>query len=289
MTGAPPPELRVRFAIAGILVGLLAGTGAHGTSQDADPGRRSVPEYAEWARQVVASPPAGISLVPALEDELAGRVGEQRREHDLPTMQPDPDLQLAARAHAIEMLERGYLGHVSPDGHTVAGRVGILHRRFIGSTGENLAEHTGLAHQAADQTGPLALKLMSGFLESPEHRENLLDPDFTHHGVGAAGQGERVVVVHVFGARRAALQRDLPLQVPEGAELPLAFGQGQGLSAPEKYGFGRAGQRSAETMPLDVALNEVAVGPGTDQLQFFLPTEHPDRYEVANGPAIIVQ
>jgi len=289
MTGAPPPELRVRFAIAGILVGLLAGDGAQGTSQDADPGRRSVLEYAEWARQVVASPPAPISLLPALEDGLARRAGDQRREHDLPAMHPDPDLQRAARAHAIEMLERGYLGHTSPDGRSVADRVGILHRRFIGATGENLAEYTGLPHQAADQTGSLALKLMSGFLESPEHRENLLNPDYTHHGVGAAGQGEQLVVVHVFGAWRAALQRDLPLELPEGAELPLAFEQGEGLSAPAKYGFGRAGQPSVEIVPLDVAQNKVAVEPGTYQLQFFLPTDQPDRYEVANGPAIIVQ
>jgi hypothetical protein len=114
----------------------------------------------------------------------------------------------------------------------------------------------------------MALKLVSGFLESPDHRENLLNPDYTDHGIGAAAAGDRLIVVHVFGARRGALEQDLPLQVSQGAELPLAFEEGEGLSTPVKYGFARLGQPTAEVVPLDVALSEVVVEPGAYQLQF---------------------
>jgi hypothetical protein len=40
---------------------------------------------------------------------------------------------------------------------------------------------------------------------------------------------------------------------------------------------------------LDLSSNEVAVEPGTYLLKFLLPTEQPDRFEVADGPAVIVR
>lgn len=290
MIRAPRPGFKVRAATAGLLLGLVASSGAEAIAQGAGSERRSVPAYAEWASRVVASPPEGISLLPALEDRLAERAADQRREHDRPPLQRDADLQRAARAHAIDMLERDYVGHFGPEGRSVADRVGILHRRFIGTAGENLAEHTGLPQRAAaEQTGPLALKLMSGFLESPEHRKNLLNPDYTHEGIGAAGEGERLVVVHVFGARLAVLQRDLPLRTLQGAELPLAFQEGEALRTPTKYGFARPGQPLAEVVPLDVAIREVAVAPGTYRLTFFLPVDQSDGFLVAPGPILLVR
>ena len=69
----------------------------------------------------------------------------------------------------------------------------------------------------------MALKLVSGFLESPDHRKNLLDPDYTQHGIGAAAAGDRLIVVHAFGDPRAAIAQELRLQVAQGAELPLRF------------------------------------------------------------------
>lgn len=288
-----PPILPSRLAIAGLVAGLLTcgvGPGASQGFAGSDESQRSVLEYARWAEQALSSLPAGIELLPALEDRLAERVSKERRERDLSALSRDPGLHRAARAHAIDMLQRDYTAHVGPAGRSATERVAILHRRFIGSTGENLAEHIGIpANAVAGQAEAMALQLISGFLDSPEHRKNLLEPDYTDHGIGAAASGDRLIVVHVFGARRAALAQDLPLQVPEGAELPLAFQEGEGLSVPAKYGFARPGQPSAEIVPLDAALTEVAVEPGTYQLRFFLPTEQPDRYEVAGGPAIIVQ
>ena len=95
--------------------------------------------------------------------------------------------------------------------------------------------------------------------------------------------------MHVFGARRAALRQDLPLQVRQGAKLPLAFEEGAGLSTPAKYAFARPGQRAGEVVPLEVALNEVALEPGTYQLQFFLSTGQSNRFAVVPGPILVVE
>ena len=135
----------------------------------------------------------------------------------------------------------------------------------------------------------MALKLVSGFLESPDHRKNLLDPDYTQHGIGAAAAGDRLIVVHAFGDPRAAIAQELRLQVAQGAELPLRFEQGDGLRTPAKYAFARPGQPAGEVVPLDVTLKEVAVEPGTYQLQFFLPTEQSNRFAVVPGPVVVVE
>jgi uncharacterized protein YkwD len=281
----------ITFAL--LIAGLVISGAVPGASQGSDQNdaaARSVLEYAKWAEQALAAPPAGIQLLPTLEDRLAERVSKARRDHDLGALDRAPGLQRAARAHAVDMLQRDYTGHIGPEGRSATERVGILDRRFIGLTGENLAEHVGVPADAVlDQSGPIALQLVSGFLASPDHRKNLLNPDYTHHGIGAAAEGDRLIVVHVFGARRALLQQDLPLQVRQGAKLPLAFEQGDGLSTPVKYGFGALGQPTREIVPLDVALNEVAVEPGAYQLQFFLPTEQANRFAVVPGPILVVQ
>ncbi len=120
---------------------------------------------------MLASPPPGIKFLPTLEDRLAERVSQERREHDLGALDRAPGLQRAARAHAVDMLQRDYTGHIGPAGRSATERVGILDRRFIGLTGENLAENVGIPRDAiAEQIGPMALGLVSGFLESPEHR-----------------------------------------------------------------------------------------------------------------------
>ena len=288
----PSGVLRRVSSVIGLIAGLVIGGAVPGASQgsDQDDATRSVLEYAKWAEQVLASPPAGIQFLASLEDRLVERVSKERSEHDLGALDRDPGLQRAARAHAVDMLQRDYTGHIGPAGHSATERVGILDRRFIGLTGENLAENVGIPMAAvAEQVGPMALKLVSGFLESPEHRKNLLGPDYTHHGIGAAAEGGRLIIVHVFGARRAALKQDLPLQVAQGAELPLAFEEGEGLSTPAKYAFARPGQPSGELVPLDIALNEAAVEPGAYQLQFFLPTEQSNRFAVVPGPILVVQ
>lgn len=279
--------------MAGLIAGLVIGGAVPGVSQGSDQddaARRSVLEYANWAEQVLAAPPAGIRLLPTLEGRLAERVRKERGEREVGVLRRAPGLQRAARAHAVDMLEHDYTSHIGPDGRTVIERVGILDRRFIGLTGENLGENVGIPGDAVvEQLGPMALKLMSGFLDSPDHRKNLLNPDYTDHGIGAAAAGDRLIVVQVFGSRRAALKQDLPLQVPRGARLPLAFEEGEGLSTPVKYGFARPGQPTAEVVPLDVGLNEVVVEPGAYQLQFFLPTEQIDRFAVVPGPVVVVQ
>lgn len=265
----------------------LVGAVGHALAAD----RSTAVGYAEWAKAAVASPPPGTRFLGDLKLQLADLANRRRAATgDAPALAPDPGLELAARAHALDMLERGYMDHVGPDGRDVGDRVAILHRRFIGGTGENLAEHEGLeVGQLAEQAAPLAGKIVDGWMASPGHRQNLLEPEYSHHGLAAAGRGDRVVMVHVFGRRRALLQEPLPLEVERGARLPLEVEPSGDTPPPQKFAFAPAGKAAAELVTLDLAASEVVVGPGEYQLKFFIPTGREGYFEIADGPLLVVR
>jgi uncharacterized protein YkwD len=185
------------------------------TARAADEADRSTLEsYARWANGALETLPEGVQLLEPLAQRLALLTSERRRDAGLRPLEPDPELLPAARAHALDVLERGYLGHVTPGGLDPAERVALLHRRLVGRIGENLAEQQGLAaEQLEGQIGPLAAKIMDGWMQSPGHRENILDKDDTHLAIAAVAKREAVVVVQLFEARRALLAAPLPLHV----------------------------------------------------------------------------
>jgi uncharacterized protein YkwD len=245
--------------------------------------------YARWAEQVLKDPPDGIRFADWLSQRMLEITNERRGEAASPLrpLEEDSGLGRTARAHAVDLLQHGYLDHLDPHGRSASERVGILDRRFVGTVGENLAEHVGT--QAEMLPEPLARRIMDGWMGSSGHRHNLLSPDYTHQGIGAALQGDRLVVVQVFGDRRAALEEPLPITVKAGHELPLMVSRESEGPAPEKYGFARPGQAAAEVVARDLSSKEVAVDPGTYRIEFFIPTGQSDTFAVADGPIVVVE
>ncbi len=112
-----------------------------------------------------------------LERETERRVNEARREHGLAPLSTSRKLQAVARAHSEDMARSGYFSHRSPDGVGPADRFrarGIAYRKVA----ENIAENRG-----AEDTVAAAVE---GWMRSPGHRANILDPEVTETGVGIA-------------------------------------------------------------------------------------------------------
>ena len=272
-------------AARGLLLGLLLLVASPAAAD-----RNSLTGYAEWARTAIAHPPSDVHFLQELQQRLIDLTNERRQKAGLAPLQPDPGLRTAARAHALDMLERRYFDHVGPDGRDVSDRVAILDRYFIGTTGENLAEEKGIAvADLGEQVGLLAVKIVDGWMHSPEHRRNLLDERYTDFGLAAAGQGKRIVIVHDFGRRDARLAKPMPLEVEPEAELPLAIESSGTGPPPEKFAFAPPGRAVKDLVPLPLSENQVAVGPGDYRLKFFIPTERKNQFEVVDGPALVVK
>jgi uncharacterized protein YkwD len=116
-----------------------------------------------------------------------------RRHAAAPPLVASVTLQRVALAHARDLAARGELDHVGRDGSTAAERVTRAGYRWR-VTGENIASGQ-----------PSAEIVVAGWLRSPRHCANIMDPDFTELGVGRAvepGGTGRIFWVQVFAAAR---------------------------------------------------------------------------------------
>lgn len=91
---------------------------------------------------------------------------------------------LAAR-HSAEMVARGFFGHVSPTEGSLADRLGRA-SLSLAKSAENIARSGSV------------LRIHRNLLASPSHRINLLDPEFTHVGIGVAQDGDGWVATQIF-------------------------------------------------------------------------------------------
>jgi uncharacterized protein YkwD len=115
-----------------------------------------------------------------MESSITCLINDQRAAHGLSAVTPNPDLRQAALSHSQEMIDQSYFEHTSPAGLTFMDRIestGYMQGARTWTVGENLVWGTG----------PLSTPqaLVTAWMNSPPHRENLLRPAFREIGVAA--------------------------------------------------------------------------------------------------------
>ena len=124
-----------------------------------------------------------------------------RSQHGLGTLAFNGALVAAAAAHTDDMVARGYFEHNTPDGGTFDQRIlsaGYARPGDGWSLGENLIWADG------DLATPAAL--MTSWMDSEGHRENILKPAYRELGLAVrlgtpTGEAGGVTVSAEFGAR----------------------------------------------------------------------------------------
>lgn len=96
-------------------------------------------------------------------------------------------LDQAAQGHADDMLANDYFSHTSIDGRTLSDRVNASGYKWK-KVGENIGQG-----QTSEQ------EVLDGWVASPHHQANNIDPDFEEFGLGRAGTGLDTRWVLVFG------------------------------------------------------------------------------------------
>jgi hypothetical protein len=119
---------------------------------------------------------AGMS---AQEAEILRLVNDERKRGGSPALKSSQRLVLASRGHSYDMALRNYLGHDGPAGDTPAERV-----RGVGVDSAALGENIYMDRDT--DRAKLAERTIKVWLNSPEHRANMLSSDFATTGVGIA-------------------------------------------------------------------------------------------------------
>ena len=178
MTVFPPTSARPAgrvfraIAVAGTLIA-MQGTGvaaaashhrAQSTSDASCADTRLVPTRANSSRAEAAT----FCLV-----------NVQRARHGLRALRQNADLARSSDRHSKDMVAENYFDHTSPGGQTPLARIKAstyLPRRSAYLVGENIAIGTmQLATPAS---------IVASWMQSPDHRANILNPDFRDSGVG---------------------------------------------------------------------------------------------------------
>ena len=116
----------------------------------------------------------GLDLGAIFPAIVAMLTNNARAKVNAPVLITDPLLTKAAQAKADDMAAKGYFAHVSPDGKLPwywFDKAGYKYEY----AGENLAVDFGESE-----------KLVDAWMNSPTHKENILNPHYTQIGIGIA-------------------------------------------------------------------------------------------------------
>ena len=153
--------------------------------EDGDTGSSAVaPDVYSASSEPVPQPPPPPVDPATLEAAVVAGINAQRAAAGLPPLQLDPDLAIVARERSNDMAQRGYFSHVSPTGETFSS---LMQSQGVACSwcGENIAYN----NFGDDQTVAVVL---SAWMASPGHRDNILNPNFNRVGVGVALGGSEV-------------------------------------------------------------------------------------------------
>ena len=115
----------------------------------------------------------------SIENQVIQLTNQERAKHGLKPLVADWELSRVARFKSADMRDKNYFSHTSPtygSPFTMMQNFGVSYR----SAGENIA---------AGQT--TAQAVVTAWMNSPGHRENILKQSYTHIGVGYAQGGQQ--------------------------------------------------------------------------------------------------
>jgi uncharacterized protein YkwD len=113
--------------------------------------------------------PANVNT---LAVQLVDGINAARRTHGHANLNYNPTLGRAAMSHACDMVVHDFFGHTSSNGSNVQARV------------RDQGYHDCLVAENLAWGYPTVVQIVSGWMNSPGHRSNMLHPRATEMGVG---------------------------------------------------------------------------------------------------------
>lgn len=139
-----------------------------------------------------SNPPSSNLDIISIETQVNELINQQRIANGLGQLNYDYKLSDIARSHSQEMVNLNYFSHNSADGT-------ILPQRYIkygyqcnGWSGENIAD------LGFDDPKLLASQVVNDWMNSQEHRMNILNPNYHNEGIGIALKGNEAYITEDF-------------------------------------------------------------------------------------------
>jgi uncharacterized protein YkwD len=119
--------------------------------------------------------------------ELFRLLNNARRKYGVGPLVFDSRLNEVAKRHSEDMATGEFFGHISPIFGSLTRRLAAFHILYS-RVGENIA------------LGATAFRIHHKLMESPAHRINMLNPLFSHVGIGAVKKDEMILGTEIYAA-----------------------------------------------------------------------------------------
>ncbi len=142
-------------------------------------------------------PPEAVTVRADMEAAILRATNGYRASKKYAALKPaDKNLLQAARAHAMDLLLSGTMGHTSSTGYGFESRIRAFHngQMFLAPMAENAARLRNSA--LSDQQRAAAL--VQQWVKSSGHRKNLVNRTYTAVAVGVVMRGDDVYAVQIF-------------------------------------------------------------------------------------------
>jgi uncharacterized protein YkwD len=172
---------------------------------------------AAFTPATIAQKPGQPALSAAdLERRINALVNKERASKRLDALRLDDQLSKIARAHSADMARRNFFSHVNPEGRDASARgeqVGYACQKTYEShitagLAENIFQgnlysrvRTQGNEKIYDWNSPdaLAAESVEGWMNSPGHRRNILEKNYSETGMGVAvSADDKVYVTQLF-------------------------------------------------------------------------------------------
>jgi uncharacterized YkwD family protein len=111
------------------------------------------------------------STLTAEEQQMVKLVNDARAQNGVPPLQVDMQLTNVARIKAQDMIDNNYFSHNSPKYGSPFDMMRDFGIKYV-QAGENIAGNQNVQDA------------QNALMNSPGHRQNILNPDYTHIGIG---------------------------------------------------------------------------------------------------------
>ncbi|MDI3503823.1 MAG: hypothetical protein PWP64_759 [Candidatus Cloacimonadota bacterium] len=156
--------------------------------------------------------------VQEFEHEVWRLTNQQRAKYSLPLLSYDEGLADLARYHSRNMLQRSFFAHKDHQGFEVAQRQKRYYPGLVvSSIGENLGKFTNSTKVFTPR------EVVTGWMNSPSHRENILNPEYTHLGVGLTISGSTMYATQNFATPLVKMRSRLPQSLDQSKKYRLSF------------------------------------------------------------------
>jgi uncharacterized protein YkwD len=162
----------------------------------------------------------------ALQQQMLRLINEARVAEGLNEVIWDPVAAGAGLLHAKDMIDRNYFSHWNPEG------LGPEHRYTLAGGRHAVFENLHARVTTWSDGSPAAIEdwpsviteAHQGLLESPGHRENIMNPAHTHVGIGMAydGAAGQFRLAQEFSNQYVVLTGSLPIDASLGESVSIS-------------------------------------------------------------------